>query len=824
MPVYHAQNHSLNGLLKVIFDRQFMHMKKLLPLLCALLIAPLAKAQFFKGLQSSPYGGVTNVSYNPAIADNRFIADINLIGAGFNLNNNYVGVSRDVLLKSKTVDWDNFQDLYLKERLNGKDKYLYTATQIQGPLSFMFSWGKKKNNNALAFTYNFNSVTNVDNIDETFTRIAYYGVGYKADSLLGFRGASLNDENMSVKTNTWIDYGITYSRVVWETDKHMIKVGGTLKFIQGISGGYAFVKDLKYKWENYDTLSIFQTKADYKYSKGFLTSDGYAPSDLNNFYNNLISFKYSTPSAAVDLGLVYEWRPDKEKYKYQMDCEDKWRFDKNRYTLAAGFSLIDFGAINYKKGEYSGNFVADIQNWDVKNAKFPDGVKSIDDTIRARFVITPDQSTTFRMWLPTRFNFFVDYNIAYGFGVNANAMLAVDMSRQHTMAHHVSAFTLTPKFDHSWFGLYLPLTYDVMGNFSWGATMRLGPLIVGGQDLLGMLIKKHSFGTDIHVALKIPIPYHKIRDHDKDGVSNKKDMCKKEIGTCLTKGCPDKDGDGVKDADDKCPDVPGPIELNGCPDTDRDGIIDIEDSCVYDPGLAEFHGCPDRDSDRIIDKLDECPDAPGVLAFNGCPDRDNDSVPDKADRCPDVPGDINHFGCPDTDGDGLYDYEDKCIQVKGPKENNGCPWPDTDGDGVYDKDDQCPKIFGVAENKGCPQLEKKEIETVKYAFENLEFETGKDIIRKSSYASLNALADLLVKKANYGLRIEGHTDNVGSDENNLILSNKRANAVKNYLAKKGVDAGKLEAYGYGESRPVATNDTPEGRQKNRRVEMTITFK
>jgi len=162
--------------------------------------------------------------------------------------------------------------------------------------------------------------------------------------------------------------------------------------------------------------------------------------------------------------------------------------------------------------------------------------------------------------------------------------------------------------------------------------------------------------------------------------------------------------------------------------------------------------------------------------------------------------------------------------VPGPRDNYGCPYTDTDGDGVPDKDDDCPKVPGVPENKGCPQLDKKEIETVKYAFENLEFETGKDIIRKVSYISLDGLSDKKKKKANYGLRIEGHTDNVGSDENNLILSQKRANAVKAYLVKRGVSADKLDAFGFGESNPIATNDTPEGRQKNRRVEMTITFR
>src|ERR1019366_7027355 len=102
-------------------------------------------------------------------------------------------------------------------------------------------------------------------------------------------------------------------------------------------------------------------------------------------------------------------------------------------------------------------------------------------------------------------------------------------------------------------------------------------------------------------------------------------------------------------------------------------------------------------------------------------------------------------------------------------------------------------VFGVPENFGCPKLEKKEIETIKYAFENLEFETGKDIIRAHSFPSLTALADLLIKKANYGLQIDGHTDNVGKDHMNQTLSEKRAAAVRNFLIKKGVDGNKLES-------------------------------
>lgn len=795
------------------------------PLLALILTCFLfsANAQFFKGLRSSPYGGVTNVGYNPAIADNRFIADVNLFAVGMNVNNNYVGVDRRLLTQSKSLNMDNFQDQFLKERINGKNKNVYVGAQIQGPLSFMCSWGKN-NNNAFAFTYHVNSVTNIANIDETFARIAYLGAGNKAQQALDYLDKGLTDANANIKLLNWVDYGLTYSRVVWETDAHMIKAGGTLKLIQGVAGGYMYVKDLAYKWENFDTISVFETEVEYAYSEGAISSEGYSADNINNYAKDLFSFKNSTPTAAIDLGVIYEWRPDKDKYKYEMDCEEWWRFDQNRYKLAAGFSLIDFGAARFKKGEYSRNFTANIQNWYVDDIKFPDGLQSFDDTISTRFTITDNGKKAFTIWLPTRFNFFVDYHIWKGFGVNFMGDVSVNMAPKRNMVNHVTSFTLTPKYDHAWFGFYLPVTYDVYGNISMGTSLRMGPLIIGTQDLLSLFAKKNFYNADLHIALKVPIPYGKKRDRDKDKVSNKKDLCKKEPGNCASQGCPDRDGDGVTDSQDECPDTPGVIDLKGCPDTDRDGIIDLKDSCVVDSGLVEFNGCPDRDGDKVIDKNDDCPDVPGLKDLNGCPDRDADGTADNKDLCPDIPGDKAHFGCPDTDGDGVYDNEDRCIQVKGTKENNGCPWADTDADGIADKDDECPKIPGVPENKGCPMMEKKELEIVKFAFENLEFETGKDVIRSSSFPSLTALADLLKKKANYGLRIEGHTDNVGSDEKNLLLSQKRANAVRAYLIKRGVDGLKLEALGYGESTPVADNDTPEGKQKNRRVEMKITFK
>jgi outer membrane protein OmpA-like peptidoglycan-associated protein len=330
-------------------------------------------------------------------------------------------------------------------------------------------------------------------------------------------------------------------------------------------------------------------------------------------------------------------------------------------------------------------------------------------------------------------------------------------------------------------------------------------------------------GIDFFLGIKVSSLHHKESDSDEDKVSNKNDECEDEAGLWRFKGCPDTDGDSIPDKDDACPKIPGPKQFKGCPDTDKDGIEDMKDECIDIPGLKEFNGCPDTDGDKIIDKNDSCATVKGLAIYHGCPDTDGDSIIDTKDACPTLAGPKKYNGCPDTDGDSILDNEDDCITVKGLRENRGCPDKDEDGDGVIDKLDDCPKTAGPAENKGCPVLQKEEVEILKLAFSNLEFETGKAIIKKESFASLDSLAALMVKKSKWKLKLAGHTDNVGDKAKNMKLSKDRTEAVAKYLTTKGVNVNNLIVEYYGPNKPIASNKTPEGRQRNRRVEMNIIF-
>ena len=266
-------------------------------------------------------------------------------------------------------------------------------------------------------------------------------------------------------------------------------------------------------------------------------------------------------------------------------------------------------------------------------------------------------------------------------------------------------------------------------------------------------------------------------------------------------------------------------------DTDRDGILDKNDSCPNVAGLPQFNGCPDTDGDGIEDSKDACPTVAGFAEFNGCSDTDGDGIPDDKDACPKVAGINALSGCPDRDSDGIKDSSDNCPNEAGPRSNGGCPFEDTDGDGVLDKNDHCPTVAGIASQNGCPkvdapvaassQMSLDVLNDLNIQFRSVLFDNNKATIRSESYGVLNNVASIMQNYPNTVFLVEGHTDSRGSDSYNLNLSDRRAASVRTYLTGKGLSNSRIQSRGFGEVRPIATNETETGRQTNRRVELSI---
>ncbi len=328
-----------------------------------------------------------------------------------------------------------------------------------------------------------------------------------------------------------------------------------------------------------------------------------------------------------------------------------------------------------------------------------------------------------------------------------------------------------------------------------GLELRLGELVLSGGGGASLV---HAVGSpDVRAWLGIgwTSPSGPPTDDDGDGLIEG-DQCPDEAedldGFEDDDGCPDRDndGDGIPDARDACPDAAedkdGDADEDGCPDLDADG-----------DGVLEGDRCPNEPEDKDgFEDDDGCPD----------PDNDRDGIADVDDRCPDAA----------EDKDGFQDED-------------GCPDPDNDGDGVADGADKCPDRpevkNGFEDDDGCPDTTDKDLRVTADAIEirgRIDFPRDSDRIRGDSLPLLERIARLLNEHTYLTkVRVEGHTDSEGLDEVNLDLSRRRAAAVVRFLVERGVAEGRLTSEGYGEARPIAKNDTPAGRLKNRRVELRI---
>lgn len=375
----------------------------------------------------------------------------------------------------------------------------------------------------------------------------------------------------------------------------------------------------------------------------------------------------------------------------------------------------------------------------------------------------------------------------------------------------------------------------------------------------------HRFGIDAGLGLEFQAgndvgigPFVRYTHVLASGPNDGSDAMMLSYGLSLSIGTQrpphtDTDADGWLDDDDECPTVAAgawPDAAHpGCPmaDFDGDGVHDERDVCPREPMGAtpdpQREGCPlvDTDLDGVDDRTDVCPMEPAGLHPDptraGCPlpDTDGDAVFDPDDVCPTTPAgatpDPDRLGCPDGDDDvdGVVNSVDACrTEHSGfhpDVDHPGCPMADGDHDMIPDANDACPAEPGAPNENprrnGCPGLVVLHIDSITIE-QPVYFATGSDRILNRSRRLLTALAEAMrLTPEIRRLSIEGHTDSVGTEEDNLELSRRRAESVMAWLVEYGIEASRLEAHGFGESRPVAEGDSRAAREENRRVELRV---
>ena len=259
---------------------------------------------------------------------------------------------------------------------------------------------------------------------------------------------------------------------------------------------------------------------------------------------------------------------------------------------------------------------------------------------------------------------------------------------------------------------------------------------------------------------------------------------------------------------------------NASPDNRRDSLFSIGLQIPFGPATPKW---VDTDGDGVEDGSDNCPNTPAGAKVDawGCElDSDGDGVKDAKDQCPGTPRGVtvDANGCPnDSDGDGVSDDMDECPGTPAgqPVDAKGCDLDD-DGDGVINRLDECPGTPAgtPVDRKGC------EIKG-DYTLQGVTFETNSDRLVSGASTVLDQVAETLLKYPQIKVEVQGHTDSDGAAAYNENLSYRRAQTVRDYLASKGVDVGRMTVRGYGESEPVADNTTAAGKAQNRRVVLRI---
>jgi len=810
---------------------------------CAVIVGALmlafahdANGQHFSPYFGDNYAGISGVYNNPAsIANTRYVVDITLVGVSSSLNQNYFGAQRKFMFNQlnfngrKRDAWrslwgespwllpvDNAADQRYLIRPEKNDK-MYTGileNEIQ-IFNFMVSCGPKF---AFGITERVRSIANFDHASWGMMESMFYP---GPASELG----RIENGEFRLAAATWNELGISLAAQIWDGGKHYIKFGASFKIWQGLSSAYIVSDNMNYQFDNMDNVTVdgnymwgvsegidaeLQQIKEYQ-ANGIYSDIGknntrwsektldYLNAGTNKFFTQPFDGQYwRNLGFGLDLGVVYEWRPDIDDYIYEMDGKTGLlRKDQNKYRMKISLAVVDInlnGGIKFVRDHKLMSNMGTSVNGLFPTALFDDFLKSTEEMNNtANNTFGSDANSTLRatgndtiytMKLSPTLTFSIDFNLGANFYVNLGSYVPFSTFSSHKVnefeisdnytvinIHSNASFNLTPRYERKWFGVAIPITYQLINKqeVAAGLGLRLGPVWIGSNTILSNSLSKYWEGIDICAAVKIPIMYKAPKDHDNDGVSDKRD---------------------------ECPYVPGTWATRGCPDTDGDGIVDSEDECVYHAGLPEFNGCPDTDGDGIPDHLDECPDVAGLAQFNGCPDTDGDGIPDHKDLCPDEAGTADNKGCPQAFG----------------------AFADADGDGIPDAIDECPTIPGTIEFNGCPENALTfELEVVS------NFDVNKATLKSVAIDKLDEVAAICKANKARIIYISGHTDNTGNDKINDPLSLERAKSAKKYLVEKGINANIISLDYDGSRNPVDTNKTKDGRANNRRVEIKVFF-
>lgn len=450
-------------------------------------------AQDMLGAVSGNYSGLTGLQLNPSsMNSSKLYLDINLLGAGFTVQNNYLYQSRHDYRISNFLnpgyEWPTHMEEYgTEERIfyhygNTRLKSMFTNIRVNGP-GVMLLYG----DHAFAVTTAARTVVSASDLPYEVANFAYLGLNYRPQHNINYQ----DDRPFSAGTLSWAEIGLSYSWNFLSKGYNSLSAGISVKRLMGYSGGYLRVKNLDYIVPNDCTMIIKNIDAEY----GFSVPVDY---DQNSFWNEKT---FTGGGFGMDIGLTYTHRSRFHQRQYFTRlCAQQIE----EYDYRIGLALVDFGAIRFNThaAEYS------IENQDaywthLTSFKFQN-IGQLMDTLSYQFY--GDNTTAYKgdkvtVWLPTALTLQFDYHVFNNWFANAALIYGVPMSK--SALRRPSVLAVTPRYETAKFGVELPLSL-----YDWtlprvGLALRAYWLTIGTDKLGGFFSMSDFTGMDIYFMVKI---------------------------------------------------------------------------------------------------------------------------------------------------------------------------------------------------------------------------------------------------------------------------------------------------------------------------------
>jgi len=479
-------------------------MKNLFPLLAPaalltslLLSARPAAAQGWVGLTHSNYAGTSAAYVNPsALADSRHGFYLQVVAADVSFDNTYLQLA---LPGAPWKSGFEFKQEYFRERLDGRPKVARLAAEVRLP-SFLLTLGPRS---ALAFTSRARALVQADNVSEELARLIRFGL---ADApRLGLAGKVLTDNRFNVNASSYQEFALSFARALTPNQTHFFKVGASVKYLVGLGGGYVRNAGVSYRVLDARTLQINTPGVDYAYTDNqFYKQKGFGA-------GTLLGGERLGQGFGADLGLTYEWRPEAARFVYQAKDGERPDPTVNKYRLRLGLALTDVGSIRYDNTRYVSQAA-----FDASRVVTLRQVDTITFNPLARFGNTAqrliglrDQARAFSSALPTALRLTADYRLAPRLYAGLLWQQNLLGSRA-TGPRTPSLLALTPRLELCQVEVALPvLLANDYRDLQIGAMLRLGPLVLGSDNLAGLFGLTTTTGADAYFGLALALGRHR---------------------------------------------------------------------------------------------------------------------------------------------------------------------------------------------------------------------------------------------------------------------------------------------------------------------------